>query len=124
MRGSSRRDLAKERFWRKAIARLATSDMSAAHFCKQEGLDPDLLRYWRGAILKRDAALEAEVPGEPAAGRRFVPVVVTGHDYRPAGTRQMPVAEIIFDGGSVTLFNGITIDTIRALLLAVRDGAP
>lgn len=123
MRGGSKRDLAKERFWRKAIARLATSDMSAAQFCKQEGLDPDLLRYWRGAILKRDAAGEAAVPEEAAAGSRLVPVVVTGHDYRQPGTRQMPVAEIIFDGGSVSLFNGITIDTVRALLLAVRDGA-
>lgn len=122
MRGGSKRDLAKERFWRKAIARLATSDLSTAQFCKQEGLDPDLLRYWRGAILKRDAARDAEVPEEAAAGRRFVPVVVTGHDYRLPGTRQMPVAEIIFDGGSVSLFNGITIDTVRALLLAVRDG--
>lgn len=122
MGGGSKRDLAKERFWRKAIARLAASNMSPGQFCKQEGLDPDLLRYWRGAILKRDAALEAEVPHEPAAGRRFVPVVVTGQDYRLPGTRPISVAEIIFDGGSVSLFNGITIDTVRALLLAVRDG--
>lgn len=121
MRGSSRRDQQKEQFWRKALARFGRSGLSPGTFCKQEGLNPDLLRYWKETIARRDTeSQDVEAVHVKVADATFVPVVVSS-DRRP-GTQQMPVAEIIFAGGSVFLFNGITADTVRALWLALRSG--
>lgn len=53
MGGNSKRDLATEQFWRKTIARCSTSSLSRSGFCKKEGFDVELLRYWTGVIAER-----------------------------------------------------------------------
>ena len=117
--------MAKERFWRKAIARFAASGLTKTQFCKREGLSVDLLRYWTEAIVQRDEEERlVESRRVRAAGQAFLPVVVVEQKMndRLPGTQLMPVAEIIVAEGSVRLFNGITADTCRALWLALREG--
>lgn len=124
MRGWSRPDAAKEQFWRKALARLSVSGLTKGQFCKREGLDPDLLRYWSQAIAKRDRERPlVEASQDKVTERTFLPVIVSSQkaNDRLPGTRQMAVAEMVIAGGSVFLFNGITVDTVRALWLALRE---
>jgi hypothetical protein len=123
--GSSRRDREKEQFWRKAIGRFLASNLSKSQFCKKEGLSIDLLRYWTAAIAQRDEErrlVESRKAKQP--DKTFLPVVVVEHKApdRLPGTQQMAVAEMVFAGGSVLVFNGITTDTVRALWLALREG--
>lgn len=125
MRGRSKRDPVKEQFWRKALARFATSGLTAAQFCQREGLSRDLLRYWDEVIAERDKERRLEERQRvQGTDQTFLPVTVSsqkGHDRLP-GTQQMAVAEIVFSGGSVFIFNGITADTLRVLCLAMREG--
>lgn len=124
MRSKSKRDLAKEQFWRKTIARCSTSGVSRSEFCKKEGLSVELLRYWTGVIAERDEEQQLVESRRVPTDQTFLPVVVVEpktHDRLP-GTQQMPVAEIVVAGGSIRLFNGITTDTCRALWQALREG--
>lgn len=78
MRSNSKRDAAKEQFWRKAIVRFAASGLSKTEFCEQEGLTLDLLRYWTENINKRDEERRAAKPSIPKAGANtFLPITVT-----------------------------------------------
>ena len=125
MQGGSKRDLAKEKFWRKAIVRFSTSGLTKSQYCKQEGLSEDLLRYWTRAIAKRDEERRsAESWEDKVSDKMFLPVVVAEQktNDRLPGTQHMVVAEIVVAEGSVRLFNGITTDTVRALWLALREG--
>ncbi len=123
MRKGFWRDKEKEDHWRKIIARFAASELRPMQFCKQEGLKPDVLRYWRVALAKRDAEqIVVKAARVKTAGATFVPLVVADGGEKTLGTQPMPVAEICFSGGSVTLFSGISPDTVRTLLLAIRNG--
>jgi hypothetical protein len=123
MRGRSRRDTKKEYFWRKAIARFATSGLTKTQFCKREGLSVDLLRYWTDAIAERDGQhIEASSAG--TNGATFLPLNVAEHGQqdRWPGTQQMVVAELVVTGcGTVFVFNGITKETVRALWLGTME---
>lgn len=124
MGSNTKRDLAKEQFWRKTIASCSTSGLSRSQFCKKKGLNVELLRYWAGVIAERDEEQQLIESRKVPTDQTFLPVVVVEsktHDRLP-GTQQMPVAEIVVAGGSIRLFNGITTDTCRALWLALREG--
>ena len=89
----SRRDVAKEQFWRKAIARFSVSKLSKSDFCRREGLDVDHLRYWTNTISERDKALPLTEPVQDNANDKiFLPVVVAGDSHkanRVPGTKQI-----------------------------------
>lgn len=126
MGGYSKRDAVKEQFWRKAIAKFATSGLTKSKFCRQENLSIDLLRYWTETIAKRDK--EQSLP-EPLRSKvnenTFLPLIVAGEQNfsnRLPGTKQMAVAEMVFTEGSVLLFNGISQETVQALWFGMRAG--
>lgn len=125
MGDSSRRDLTKQQFWRRAIARFTTSGVTKAEFCRREGLSADVLRYWILAIAQRDEEMRlAELSKAKGKEQVFLPVVVVEQKAtdRLPGTHQMAVAEIVVAQGTVRLFNGITTDTCRALWRALQEG--
>ena len=64
-------DPARERLWRKRLARWKASGLKVREFCDREGVTPSALAHWRKEIAARDAR-RAEA-AEPA----FVPVHVT-----------------------------------------------
>jgi hypothetical protein len=65
-----RPDPARERLWRKRLARWKASGLKVGAFCEREGVTPTALAHWRKEIAARDARREA-------AGPLFVPVQVT-----------------------------------------------
>ena len=64
-------DPARERHWRKRLARWKASGLKVRDFCQQEGVTPTAFAHWRKEIAARDAR-RAEAP-EPL----FVPVHIT-----------------------------------------------
>ena len=79
-----RPDPARERLWRKRLARWKASGLKVREFCAREGLTPTAFAHWRKEIAARDA--------RQAAKPLFVPVHVT-----PIPT---PV-EVVLPGGRV-----------------------
>lgn len=65
-----RPDPARERLWRKRLARWKTSGLKVGAFCEREGVTPTAFAHWRKEIAARDARRAAAV--EPL----FVPVRV------------------------------------------------
>jgi hypothetical protein len=53
------RDVQKERFWRKAIARWRTSKLSVRAYCRQVGLSDANFHAWRRTLAARDAEVMA-----------------------------------------------------------------
>ena len=66
-----RPDPARERLWRKRLARWKASGLKAGEFCERAGVPPTALAHWRKEIAARDARRVAAA--EPA----FVAVHVT-----------------------------------------------
>lgn len=115
-----KRDLAKERYWRKALARFATSGKTRAEFCAAEALATHAFDYWQRVILERDAEPQGNDPSHETESTTFVPIVVAEHAAR-SNVRQLAAAEIVFAGGSVFLFSGIDSATLVALFRALRE---
>jgi hypothetical protein len=63
-----RPDPARERLWRKRLARWQASGLKVSEFCEREGVAPTAFAHWRKEIAARDAR-RAE-----AAEPTFVPV--------------------------------------------------
>jgi hypothetical protein len=117
-----KRDLAKEKFWRKALERFAASGKSRPQFCADEGLAVHAFDYWNRVILDRNAQQQAEDSSGRPDPVTFLPVLIPEErSNRQASGSQQPVAEIVFAGGSVLLFNGIGSAMLRDLLRAVRE---
>lgn len=51
---SRRRDLGKERFWRKALRRRERNGLTVRAFCREEGLTESAYYFWRSELRKRD----------------------------------------------------------------------
>lgn len=114
---NSKHNPSREAFWRNALARFAASGMSDTQFCIQEGFYQPTFDYWKSVMLEQDGALPS-TSGKPR--QTFLPLVVS--DGRSADrAERKPVAEILFAGGSILVFDGIDVKTVVSLLKAVRE---
>ena len=66
-----RPDPARERMWRKQLARWKDSGLKISAFCEREGATPTAFAHWRKVIAARDAR------AANAAAPEFVPVHVS-----------------------------------------------
>jgi len=83
-----RRDGAKERFWRRVLARQAASRLSVRAFCRREKLSEPSFYAWRRTIHARD--MDAPSPtgrGKSPTGRGKSP---TGRGGPPTGRKGPP----------------------------------
>ena len=70
----SKRDPAKERYWRAKIAQQSALRMTIVEFCKREGLNEHTYRAWQAEIKHRDQEKAEKLRDSSVA---FVPVTVT-----------------------------------------------
>jgi len=65
-----RRDPAKERAWRRRLARYARADLTVRVFCAREGVQESAFYFWRRELARRDdeTAGASERGGEATAG--------------------------------------------------------
>lgn len=121
MSAQGKRDLTKEKFWRRALQRFAASGKTRAQFCAEEGLAVHAFDYWSRVILERDAERQSGAPPSRPDPVTFLPVVIPEERGQQVSGPQQPVAEIVFAGGSVLLFGGIGSSMLRELFRAVRE---
>jgi len=127
MNRASKRDKAKEKFWRSAIARQKSSGQSQAEFCQKEGLNSNTFCSWKKTIRERDRENErkgAQVPktdAPVAPEMSFVPVIVAGSQAPRSEQKRRAVAVIRFESGRVTVFSGADLPTLTVLLAACKE---
>jgi hypothetical protein len=104
-------DPARERLWRKRLARWKASGLRVGEFCEREGVTVTAFAHWRKEIAARDAR-RAEPAGPP-----FVPVHVT-----PSSSG--PTLEVAVSGGrSIRVPPGFDPGHLRAVVTAL-EGVP
>ena len=82
-------DPAREKAWRKRLARWKATDLTLREFCEREGVTPTAFAHWRKEIAARDARAAATT--EPS----FVPVHIV------PTSAAAPALEVALPGGRV-----------------------
>jgi len=100
------RDVAKEQFWREAVARQASSGLHVRAFCQQEQLTVSSFYAWRRTIWERD--------GQVKLASSFVPAVVT-RDVTSEASFTLELA-----GGHVLRMPRISTEQLTALIVALE----
>jgi transposase len=100
------RDLGKEQFWRRSLARWRRSELSIATFCQREGLTTWSFYWWRRRL---------ESQQEPVT---FLPVQMSEPISGSAGI------EIMLDGGRrIAVQPGFDAHTLRQVLSVLEEPA-
>lgn len=81
----AKRDEAKAGLWAERIAAFERSTLSRRAWCRQEGLNPNTLDYWRSRLRPTPSAL--------------VPIVVAQDGAREAAPSSTPWIELMACGG-------------------------
>jgi len=88
---NTRRDAAKEAYWRGVVERQVTSGLSVRHFCRNEQLTESQFYAWRRTIAERDgdaqpAFVRAAVTKEAAQGSSIAIELPAGCVLRFSGS--------------------------------------
>src|SRR4051812_26527036 len=103
-----RPDPARERLWRKRLARWKASGLKVRDFCEREGVTPTAFAHWRKEISGRDARAVA------AAEPTFVPVRIT------AQAATAPLEVVLPSGLAVRVPLGFDPAHLRAVVAALE----
>lgn len=109
------RDSRRERM-RGVLKRWQRSGQSAAAFCRQEGIEPQKLSYW-----KRVLGLAGPVVRRRVAARRgveFVPVRLVGTGE---GVRTGAIEVVLAGGERVVVGEGASRELLREVLAMLRE---
>jgi hypothetical protein len=119
-----KRDLVKEKFWRHAIDRFTDSGKSRAQFCKDENLKPDLFFYWLKVIKARDAESHkvSKAARKEQAGV-FAEVTVAPEQVANSNPARKVVAEAVFSGGSLLVFENADFALLKHLIQALKESS-
>lgn len=124
MRRRTRRDLAKEKFWRHAIERWRQSGLSQYAFCDQEDLTPATFSSWKEIIRQRDEEENEERErAEGIRGRQttFAPVSMVTDAAEAISHQAKPVAELRIQNLVVLIFAGADRETLQSLLTFLKE---
>lgn len=114
-----RRDVAKERFWRRAVAEHRRSGLTIREFCARRGLSEPLFYAWRRELALRDRPRVRKMPRTNglSATPRFVALKVAAE---PAAA----MIEIVTRGGhTLRVPPGVDRQTL-ADVWALLEGQP
>ena len=132
-RGSGER----EAYWRQALADWSRSGLSKVAFCRERGLSPSAFHWWKGELVRRDAARGSRPSspspvkgGETKARPAFVAVrlaegAVGGAavPVRAAGGVEGAVEVVLLHGRRVRVGSGFDAEVL-ARVVGVLEGLP
>lgn len=127
------RDLAKEQFWRQAVAGQQRSGLSVRAYCAREQFSEPSFYQWRAELARRDGGGRAERPQPPSlrhtdghdrVGRHqlkrpaFVPVRVLADGVPTAGVGAI---DIVLAGGRVVrVRQGFDCETLASVVAVLE----
>jgi hypothetical protein len=118
IRKQSDSESARQKFWRKALARFKTSGLSEAQFCQQEGYHAPTFVHWKHLLEGQDSEVAVAMQVEH---QLFVPVNVPENKNHSSNSQCKAVAEIVFANASIRLFESIDLETAKILLRAISE---
>jgi len=113
------RDVAKEAYWRRMIARQADSQGSIRAWCREQSVNEAAFHWWRRVLVRRDAEAKPSVRREAKTrSTSFVPVRVTEDRSQPVDPR----IEIVLTDGRCVRVHGSVDRQALADVLVVLEG--
>lgn len=119
MKQKPKRDVRKERFWRKNLALLAESGLTQAEFCRRHGLNQCSLSWWKREIVDRDRQRSRNCARTNPSP--FVPILTGAETVALSSDEDSPVAEIDLERRTVRIFKGAGVETLRAIVSVLRE---
>ena len=124
MSRQGKRDLGKERFWRRALRQWRRSGLSVRAYCAEHGLTEALFYAWRRVIAERDqelAGVHAKPARRPESAKSDAPVFVPLRVIESAST----AIEVVLPRGLVVrILRGFDADALRQLLAILDEERP
>jgi hypothetical protein len=117
-----RRDVEKERHWRKVIGEAARSGVSIRRFCQQRRLKESQFYWWQRELKKRQQARTLASQSRSKAGKEakqatFALVSEDGSEVGSAG-----IELVLRDGRRLRIGKGVDEDTLRTVVGVLEEG--
>jgi hypothetical protein len=101
---------------RKVLKRWRRSGLSAAEFCRREGMAPQALSYWKRALGRAKAVVRRRRGARPVG---FVPVRLVDSN---AGVATVGGLEIsLASGDRLVVCEGVSRELLRDALMVLRE---
>ena len=110
-----KRDVEKERYWRKTIREAARSGLSIREFCRRRQLKESQF-YWWQRRLKQSRQPRKSTPPTGAGGEASFALV-----SEEAGALDAGIELVLNDGRRLRIRKGVDEETLRAVLAAVES---
>jgi hypothetical protein len=111
-----RRDVEKERYWRRVIGEAARSGVSIRRFCQQRKLRESQFYWWQRELEKRQRARAFKVT-KGADQATFALVSEDGGDVASAG-----IELVLRDGRRLRISKGVDEQTLRTVVGVLEEG--
>jgi hypothetical protein len=117
-----RRDVEKERYWRKVIGEAARSGVSIRRFCQQRRLKQSQFYWWQRELEKRQQARTLASQSRSKAAKEprqatFALVSEDGGDLGSAG-----IELVLRDGRRLRIGKGVDEETLRTVVGVLEEG--
>jgi hypothetical protein len=116
-----RRDVEKERYWRKVIGEAARSGVSIRRFCQQRKLKESQFYWWQRTLNERQAsALRSQGRGKArndAGHATFALVSEKSGELGSSGIELM-----LRDGRRLRIGKGVDEETLRTVVTVLEEG--
>jgi hypothetical protein len=124
MSRQGKRDVGKERFWRRALRQWRRSGLSVRVYCAEHGLTEALFYAWRRVIAKRDqerAGVQAKPVRRLESAKSDAPVFVP---LRVIESRSATIEVVLPRGLVVRILRGFDAEALRQLLAVLDEERP
>lgn len=117
-----RRDVEKERYWRKVIGEAARSGVSIRQFCRQRRLKESQFYWWQRELKKRQQARAFGSGGRSKSTKdtgqaTFALVSEDGGELGSAG-----IELVLRDGRRLRIGKGVDEETLRTVVGVLEEG--
>jgi len=117
-----RRDVEKERYWRRVIGEAARSGVSIRRFCQQRKLKESQFYWWQRELKKRQDARALgsgmrSNAGSVAGQATFALVSEDGGEVGSAG-----IELVLRDGRRLRISKGVDEETLRTVVGVLEEG--
>ena len=117
-----RRDVEKERYWRRVIVEAARSGISIRRFCQQRKLKESQFYWWQRELKKREQACafgggNTSKATKDAGQATFALVSEDGGEVASAG-----IELVLRDGRRLRISKGVDEQTLRTVVGVLEEG--
>ena len=117
-----RRDVEKERYWRKLIREAARSGISIRQFCRQRRLKESQFYWWQRELKKRQEArtFTSQSRSKAAKSAEQATFALVSEEVEELGSSGIEL--VLRDGRRVRIAKGVDEETLRTVVGVLEEG--